>query len=864
MKERGMGMVTSKKSRKMIAVICCLLLTQELFLRESLFFSYASGVENLKKSYLQKETNENQVNSERLIKIPASNESGMIEEHAQEINESQEAEEVKARQEISEGQRTKEGQEIEISQGTKESQEIEESQGTKESQEIEESQGMKEDQETEVSQGTKESQETEESQGMKEDQETEEGQGTKEGQETEESQRTKEDQEAKESQIIDGKQDSTDFTASEKSAELEEQAVNPMLTIVDSSSVIVTTFAELKQALEEDNGYTTVYLGADIEATSGIAINANKSSVIIDGHSPEDVDGIRHTYKDRNGGIAQTISVKNQSASVVVKNLIIEGKNYYGMVSVTDSSSYSQVQILYDNIDYTGAQLIYNRYGKAIVKDSTVNLIQLSGGDAAQELAEVSHIVFQGKVEVKKSGTANSMLWMTHAVSHTIEVSEGADVTLQTPGDIQYNEGSKPTLTIRKNASLNVECESFSRNISTMYLETVSIEEGADLSVRRIGSSTESLLDIGTGLFVSTGGSLTVISEAGSGKAIQFRGTSSQISIVEPERIVLYHSDGKLMGTASGSNSISVNIIAKAYNIWNTTASFVDTMDNMPTHIWNKRDSTAFEVSAKITGTTVSEVSAPQLLFEDPILEMINAGTFKLSTAYMFTAGESALEIDEIGNKDMNITGITLGGASTIQMVYDTASGSKTSTAAAGLNGIYSVSLEQEPLEGSYVTGISHLKYLKSRQHATVVKDNGSLQFKSVPEYMSFRTTQIAVIPAMIPRADESWEMIVEDTRLEKTDWEVSAIVKQPLQGSGQSEIYTLDGALGFVDESGRFTAFSSNPILIYQHEAGTGNELTMINWPSEQGVLVSAGTSREKAGITYKTDIEWVLTTGP
>ena len=44
------------------------------------------------------------------------------------------------------------------------------------------------------------------------------------------------------------------------------------------------TSDELKQVLSEDNGYEYVYLGSDINATSGFVINSNKVKIVIEKH----------------------------------------------------------------------------------------------------------------------------------------------------------------------------------------------------------------------------------------------------------------------------------------------------------------------------------------------------------------------------------------------------------------------------------------------------------------------------------------------------------------------------------------------------------------------------------------------------
>ena len=56
-----------------------------------------------------------------------------------------------------------------------------------------------------------------------------------------------------------------------------------IIQIIDNNTVVVMTSDELKQVLSEDNGYEYVYLGSNIDATSGFVINSNKGKIVIDG-----------------------------------------------------------------------------------------------------------------------------------------------------------------------------------------------------------------------------------------------------------------------------------------------------------------------------------------------------------------------------------------------------------------------------------------------------------------------------------------------------------------------------------------------------------------------------------------------------
>lgn len=53
------------------------------------------------------------------------------------------------------------------------------------------------------------------------------------------------------------------------------------MEIIDNKKVVITTSNELKEVLENDNGYEYVYLENDIILINGININKNKEKVTI-------------------------------------------------------------------------------------------------------------------------------------------------------------------------------------------------------------------------------------------------------------------------------------------------------------------------------------------------------------------------------------------------------------------------------------------------------------------------------------------------------------------------------------------------------------------------------------------------------
>ena len=133
------------------------------------------------------------------------------------------------------------------------------------------------------------------------------------------------------------------------------------MTIINGTTVVVFSSAELKEALENNNGYTYIYFGSNITLTSGILISSNKSEVIIDGT----YNDIIYEYVDQKKlGTGDGIRVNSAlNKKVTVKNMKVVGYNYYGIIYVPESNTFKDTVIEYNNINYVGPQISFNPSG---------------------------------------------------------------------------------------------------------------------------------------------------------------------------------------------------------------------------------------------------------------------------------------------------------------------------------------------------------------------------------------------------------------------------------------------------------------------------------------------------------------------
>lgn len=382
------------------------------------------------------------------------------------------------------------------------------------------------------------------------------------------------------------------------------------MIIINSTTVAVETSAELKSVLEGNNTYTLVYLAKDIELAQGITILGSKSEVTIDGLYPTDGTGTIHTYTDMNSaGSGDAIGVRTASSiHVTVQNLNVVGKNYYGLIFVSEDSSHQNVVVTYKNLTYNGPQITYHPSGLSIYKDLTVNIIA-STAAVANEVAEAGSIQIGGKTTITHNSTGDSSFWFRGYTSNPyLEILEGADVTLTTTRDVAYTSNYLK-ITINKNASFKINTRyGFFRN-NGHQASSVLVDENSTFSVIQTQAN-------GSYAMISCRGDFTVNNMAtlymqanytNSAPLILFNTSSSTFNIKNPKSIILYNSSSSCL---SFSNTAIFNIACGKLDYWLNSPTLISTgvIENNPLYSWYKSDDENISITASVTSskTTIS------------------------------------------------------------------------------------------------------------------------------------------------------------------------------------------------------------------------------------------------------------------
>lgn len=630
-------------------------------------------------------------------------------------------------------------------------------------------------------------------------------------------------------------------------------------TEVDESSIIVTTYAELKKALGEDNGYTTVYLGADITTdASGISVDWNKPFITIDGQPPG--TDTRHTLTQYvSGNSSYTIRVDNENAkttTITLRNMIVNGGNHFGIVAV---GAYVQAAtLIHENIDYTGPQPAFNHDGTTRFIDSSYTL-QTTGGVAAGELAETLHAEMGGTVTVNAPATTNSILWLQGSAS-TLTILEGADVTINTANYFIYTSGYTPTVTLQAGSGLSVTDKNGFTN-GDQRISTFSIAKDANLYINQNSAQSYAALRVSKLFQMMPGSSATILRTGTDGIPLRLTNAGARVLLDQPQRVFLYSTAGvPLRFTGSGE----LSIVTSALNVWKKTDwPGADTLDTLPTHVWNKTGTELLTLTG-VYNEAANQSLTSNLTPDDPVVTALDKANFNLEGSQLIALGSMTLGIDTPLSTSSALTGSTQPGAQVAaDYIQADGQGGKAGGTASG-DGRYNLPVSGGLAVGSSVTMLAGADRLVMRQQETVV-DAGlhRLAFLAVPDSLHFGSVPVPGSQTLVQHGESEFTIKVADSRLSATPWRLNASLSRPLMAAVEGGQSILPNAIVFTDANGNSQPLNEVPMTVYRQSGGAAGDYD-IAWGGGEGVQLSLAPGQVYSGVDYTATIHWSLVDAP
>ena len=202
----------------------------------------------------------------------------------------------------------------------------------------------------------------------------------------------------------------------------------------ENSTTVVTSAKELIDAIQKGTA-NTINIGANIDFSYSSYTNtniSNKRNIII-----QSVAG-KHCTVDFNG---YGFNMYSSDYGVTFKNLDLYGRSYYGIVR--SAGSYT-----FDNVNYTGAELIYTDPGY----NTTVNF---DGNVTAHSVGSYT-APLNGKLRLCQGGNNQQVIQFADG-KNTINFNSGSDVTLTTTNSnvVEVDKGTT-TINVKNGAKVSL------------------------------------------------------------------------------------------------------------------------------------------------------------------------------------------------------------------------------------------------------------------------------------------------------------------------------------------------------------------------------------------------------------------------
>ena len=648
-----------------------------------------------------------------------------------------------------------------------------------------------------------------------------------------------------------------------KSLASDSQNVSALDTTSNETSIVVNNYNELAAAITSSDDYLTIYLNADIEITSRITFPPTKTNLTINGtYTNEQGITKRHTLTDMNSAsITNSIYIASAASEINVTlcNVDIVGKNYYGIVAVEAVNSTKAVTLTYQNVNYTGPQISYNRQGMVRYIDSNITIKTSSGyASPSNELAEVNRVEIGGKTTIHHTSTGNAMFWLTYA-NPSFKILENADVSITSESRETLYCDYSPDIVIEKgaNVTINTPRGMFYDTGSSQLAKSFLIDEKASLKV------TQTAVKSGVGtircsgdFIVSNGASLYIANTLSSSAPLIQMTSTATVKFENPKSIVLYNKNGNLIRWTSGTGKVNIN--SQVVNYWLSAKDFPDagTLSDTPLYIWTKLDESNVEIDASTSTSSTTSVTTNMTSSDSQTPPSLQ--TFNLQNVKVLSMGQLSLKTKPISDASINITGTT-NPSSNLKAEFLLDSVMRSVEGTSDALGSFLLTLpELLPLNIS-VTVTANDNF-KNRTETLAVVYTGALEFKTVPSVLEFKNTVIPTVKTTIPRQEADWSILISDSRLESSDWSLYASINTPFTSANN---HTLKDALVFIDEKNKSFVINNEPTKVYSGKSVSSPTDTTITWSENQGMLLDINP-QDVLDDSYATTITWTLTDAP
>ena len=376
----------------------------------------------------------------------------------------------------------------------------------------------------------------------------------------------------------------------------------------------VSTFAQFKTALQ-DAKVTHILLKNDIHVEkNGAEISEKKAELVIDG------GGHKITAHSSNSK-SDTIQLKKAGTlkNILVQNATIQVKNYFGFISVLESTKMSDVIITFENIEFSGPQLVFAEDSQVILRNGNFKITAGHSG-SVDELVEAKHITLAGNINISKDEKGVDEIFRIERKGGGITVASGAVVNISLN---QKNQKKTHSGFVHMQASggyLRFEADSYFNYVGTSFfqqhkdLKQLYIGERAKVYIKTTGNfkGTYGIFMVNGIMTVDRNAVLDIIclSNSKGDPILEFEGKST-LTFNSPKEVFLYNSSthktnrGLAIGP-EGCDRIEI-FYGEIYSLeyWKMNTKPHDNLP-APTYDWRNPTKTVFTASCEVKSKKVT------------------------------------------------------------------------------------------------------------------------------------------------------------------------------------------------------------------------------------------------------------------
>lgn len=607
-----------------------------------------------------------------------------------------------------------------------------------------------------------------------------------------------------------------------------------MITI-DSKTVIVSTFLELKDVLETQNTYNYIYINQNIISSDNISISSTKEKITIDGtYQNNMITYINYDYKIN-------LSPINK---LIVKNINIINSNTGGLFFTPNDRAYLNTTLDFYNITLNGTCLANMLKSNITVNDGTIMLSEANNVSPTYFL-QAGGAFIGGLTYIDSSSTINPLfLYNAGFPSPKLYFLPNSDITITLDTKELMGGTTKLDFRVLHGAKVNLQTgNGFSPAPSQGCLDVL-IDTCATLNFLETSHHRVPMWTIYNSLTILENATLNIVNDVSSAPSdnynIYFKGTNPSITINDPKSIIFYTKNSNIIYT---DNELNFEINASRINLWNTTneLSTSGTINNKPDYYWFNK-----EILAHIKGVLTSSTTS----ITEHNLET-DVSNFSFQNKKVLSIGNSPMNIYPIDSNSLKINGYAQN-LSEIEIKYL----NETHIVDVNDEGFFELNLPNNIIDDTNITITSCVpgSFIYETKEITT-PFTGEITLMNATEKIAFVLNPIGVDPYVFPR-DKELSIKVVDSRLTGSNFKIIATLSNTLQ---TDDGITLEGAIVFKSFDNQITVLSTYPKPVLQAKNNEGIP-TVYNHTlsTEKGILLYLDNKYLHINKLYSTSVKW------